>query len=49
MAFKVFNWMKSQRCYRARPDIYSLLMSLAARQRRLNRVRQLFEEMQEWR
>ncbi|CAI5994229.1 unnamed protein product [Closterium sp. NIES-64] len=49
MALKVFGWMKAQRCYRAQPPFYSHLMHLAARSRKVNRARELFREMLEWR
>ncbi|CAI5483188.1 unnamed protein product [Closterium sp. Yama58-4] len=49
MALKVFAWMKAQRCYRAQPPIYSHLIHLAARSRKVNRARELFREMLEWR
>ncbi|KAG6543163.1 hypothetical protein Mapa_015412 [Marchantia paleacea] len=46
---RVFNWMKNQRCYRARNDIYNSMIWLYARHQRVDRARSLYSEMQEWR
>ncbi|GBG65332.1 hypothetical protein CBR_g50368 [Chara braunii] len=49
MTMKVFNWMKNQRCYRARNDIYNMLIDLSAKCHRLEHARGYFNEMKEWR
>ncbi|BBM97643.1 protein MpPPR_32 [Marchantia polymorpha subsp. ruderalis] len=46
---RVFNWMKNQRCYRARNDIYNSMIWLYARHQRVDGARSLHAEMQEWR
>lgn len=48
-SIRVFNWMKAQRCYRARNDIYNNMIWLHARHQRADQARGLFFEMQEWR
>ncbi len=48
-SIRVFNWMKAQRCYRARNDIYNNMIWLHARHQRAEQARGLFFEMQEWR
>ncbi|KAJ7569991.1 hypothetical protein O6H91_01G102700 [Diphasiastrum complanatum] len=46
---KVFGWMKDQQCYRARNDIYNMMIWLHARHQRVDQARGLFFEMQKWR
>jgi pentatricopeptide repeat protein len=46
---RVFSWIKNQRCYRARNDIYNLMIWLYARHYRVDAARALWKEMQEWR
>eukprot|EP01018_Ginkgo_biloba_P020756 Gb_07283 [translate_table: standard] len=46
---RVFNWMKNQRNYRARNDIYNIMIRLYARHNQTDQARGLFFEMQEWR
>lgn len=48
-SLRVFNWMKVQKCYRARTDIYNYMIWLHARHQRADNARGLFYEMQEWR
>jgi hypothetical protein len=48
-SIRVFNWMKAQRCYRARNDIYNNMIWLHARHQSAEQARGLFFEMQEWR
>lgn len=48
-SIRVFNWMKNQKCYRARTDIYNCMIWLHARHQRADHARGLFFEMQEWR
>ncbi|KAK0582912.1 hypothetical protein LWI29_031031 [Acer saccharum] len=45
----VFNWMKNQKNYVARNDIYNMMIRLHARHNRTDEARGLFFEMQEWR
>ncbi|KAM3234630.1 pentatricopeptide repeat-containing protein [Capsicum annuum] len=45
----VFNWMKNQKNYCARSDIYSMMIRLHARHNRVDQARGLFFEMQKWR
>lgn len=46
---QVFNWMKNQKNYCARNDIYNMMIRLHARHNRTDQARGLFFEMQEWR
>lgn len=46
---KVFQWMKIQKNYCARTDIYNMMIRLHARHNRTDQARGLFFEMQEWR
>ncbi|KAJ0044041.1 hypothetical protein Pint_17868 [Pistacia integerrima] len=46
---QVFNWMKNQKNYCARNDIYNMMIRLHARHNRTDKARGLFFEMQEWR
>ncbi|XP_073153720.1 pentatricopeptide repeat-containing protein At2g41720 isoform X1 [Henckelia pumila] len=48
-AIQVFNWMKNQKNYCARNDIYNMLIRLHARHNRIDQARGLFFEMQKWR
>lgn len=48
-AVRVFNWMKNQRNYRARNDIYNMMIRLYARHNITDQARGLFFEMQKWR
>lgn len=45
----VFNWMKNQKNYSARNDIYNMMIRLHARHNRIDQARGLFFEMQKWR
>lgn len=45
----VFSWMKNQKNYCARNDIYNMMIRLHARHNRIDQARGLFFEMQEWR
>ncbi|XP_049390515.1 pentatricopeptide repeat-containing protein At2g41720 [Solanum stenotomum] len=45
----VFNWMKNQKNYCARSDIYNMMIRLHARHNRVDQARGLFFEMQKWR
>ncbi|GMP61748.1 hypothetical protein CsSME_00024089 [Camellia sinensis var. sinensis] len=45
----VFRWMKNQKNYCARRDIYNMMIRLHARHNRIDQARGLFFEMQEWR
>ncbi|GFY96208.1 tetratricopeptide repeat (TPR)-like superfamily protein [Actinidia rufa] len=45
----VFHWMKNQKNYCARNDIYNMMIRLHARHNRADQARGLFFEMQEWR
>ncbi|KAL5539473.1 hypothetical protein UlMin_042961 [Ulmus minor] len=45
----VFDWMKNQKNYCARKDIYNMLIGLHVRHNRVDQARGLFFEMQEWR
>ncbi|KAF5187998.1 Pentatricopeptide repeat-containing protein [Thalictrum thalictroides] len=46
---QVFNWMKNQKNYCARVDIYNMMIRLHARHNRTDQARGLFFEMQQWR
>ncbi|GKV27597.1 hypothetical protein SLEP1_g36756 [Rubroshorea leprosula] len=46
---KVFEWMKNQKNYSARNDIYNMMIRLHARHNRTDQARGLFFEMQKWR
>ncbi|OWM67253.1 hypothetical protein CDL15_Pgr000705 [Punica granatum] len=46
---EVFKWMKNQRNYCARKDIYNMMIRLHARHNRTDQARGLFFEMQKWR
>lgn len=46
---QVFDWMKNQRNYCARNDIYNMMIRLHARHNRIDQARGLFFEMQKWR
>ncbi|KAB2033081.1 hypothetical protein ES319_D05G423800v1 [Gossypium barbadense] len=46
---KVFEWMKKQKNYCARTDIYNMMIRLHARHKRTDQARGLFFEMQKWR
>ncbi|KAK9123243.1 hypothetical protein Sjap_012845 [Stephania japonica] len=46
---QVFRWMKNQKNYCARTDIYNMMIRLHARHCRTDHARGLFFEMQEWR
>lgn len=45
---QVFNWMKNQKNYCARTDIYNMMIRLHARHNRIDQARGLFFEMQKW-
>lgn len=45
----VFNWMKNQKNYTARNDIYNMMIRLHARHSRIDQARGFFFEMQKWR
>ncbi|XP_047341957.1 pentatricopeptide repeat-containing protein At2g41720 [Impatiens glandulifera] len=45
----VFRWMKLQKNYCARTDIYNMMIRLHSRHNRSDEARGLFFEMQEWR
>ncbi|KAG5555735.1 hypothetical protein RHGRI_006395 [Rhododendron griersonianum] len=45
----VFRWMKNQKNYCARNDIYNMMIRLHARHNQTDQARGLFFEMQEWR
>eukprot|EP00271_Cylindrocystis_brebissonii_P010095 TRINITY_DN26193_c0_g1_i1.p1 TRINITY_DN26193_c0_g1~~TRINITY_DN26193_c0_g1_i1.p1 ORF type:complete len:1146 (+),score=202.87 TRINITY_DN26193_c0_g1_i1:273-3710(+) len=49
LTLRVFNWMKAQQNYHAESGIYSVLIRLCGRHRKLNIARQLFKEMAAWR
>ena len=46
---EVFRWMKNQKNYCARTDIYNMMIRLYARNNLTDQARGLFFEMQEWR
>lgn len=46
---RVFGWMKNQKNYCARTDIYNMMIRLHARHNLVDKARGLFFEMQEWR
>ncbi|KAG4396208.1 hypothetical protein AAZX31_19G125600 [Glycine max] len=46
---RVFRWMKNQKKYCARNDMYNMMIRLHARHNRTDQARGLFFEMQEWR
>ncbi|XP_009617024.2 pentatricopeptide repeat-containing protein At2g41720 isoform X1 [Nicotiana tomentosiformis] len=48
-SIQVFNWMKNQKNYCARSDIYNMMIRLHARHNRVDQARGLFFEMQKWR
>ncbi|URE15279.1 PPR repeat [Musa troglodytarum] len=48
-AVHVFRWMKNQRHYSPRSDIYNMLISLHAKHNQTDQARGLFFEMQHWR
>lgn len=48
-SIRVFNWMKNQKIYCARTDIYNMMIRLHARHKRVDQARGLFFEMQKWR
>ncbi|TYG71638.1 hypothetical protein ES288_D05G413400v1 [Gossypium darwinii] len=48
-SIKVFEWMKKQKNYCARTDIYNMMIRLHARHKRTDQARGLFFEMQKWR
>lgn len=48
-SLQVFSWMKQQKNYCARNDIYNMMIRLHARHNRTDQARGLFFEMQEWR
>ncbi|KAG4204180.1 hypothetical protein ERO13_A04G032500v2 [Gossypium hirsutum] len=48
-SIKVFEWMKKQKNYCARTDIYNMMIRLHGRHKRTDRARGLFFEMQKWR
>lgn len=48
-SIQVFNWMKNQKNYCARNDIYNMMIRLHARHNRIDQARGLFFEMQKWR
>ncbi|MBA0754702.1 hypothetical protein Gogos_019852, partial [Gossypium gossypioides] len=48
-SIKVFEWMKRQKNYCARTDIYNMMIRLHARHKRTDQARGLFFEMQKWR
>ncbi|GMH08165.1 hypothetical protein Nepgr_010005 [Nepenthes gracilis] len=48
-AINVFHWMKNQKNYCARNDIYNMMIRLHARYNRTDQARGLFFEMQAWR
>ncbi|KAI3471686.1 hypothetical protein Pfo_028336 [Paulownia fortunei] len=48
-SIQVFNWMKNQKDYCARNDIYDMMIRLHARHNRIDQARGLFFEMQKWR
>ncbi|MED6169554.1 hypothetical protein PIB30_022338 [Stylosanthes scabra] len=45
----VFRWMKNQKNYCARNDIYNMMIRLHARHNQIDQARGLFFEMQKWR
>ncbi|KAL2923578.1 hypothetical protein RDABS01_015069 [Bienertia sinuspersici] len=47
-ATHVFNWMKNQKNYCARNDIYNMMIRLHARHNHVDQARGLFFEMQKW-
>uniref|UniRef100_A0A803MAD0 PROP1-like PPR domain-containing protein n=1 Tax=Chenopodium quinoa TaxID=63459 RepID=A0A803MAD0_CHEQI len=47
-AIHVFSWMKNQKNYCARNDIYNMMIRLHARQNNVDQARGLFFEMQKW-
>ena len=46
---QVFRWMKNQKNFCARNDIYTMMIRLNARHNRVDQARGLFFEMQKWR
>ncbi|OVA04024.1 Pentatricopeptide repeat [Macleaya cordata] len=46
---QVFRWMKNQKNYCARNDIYNMMIRLHGRHNQTDQARGLFFEMQEWR
>ncbi|KAI3869685.1 hypothetical protein MKX03_011882 [Papaver bracteatum] len=46
---EVFRWMKNQKNYCARNDIYNMMIRLYGRHNHIDQARGLFFEMQEWR
>ncbi|EXC04358.1 hypothetical protein L484_015985 [Morus notabilis] len=46
---RVLSWMKNQKNYCARTDIYNMMIRLCARHNQTDQARGLFFEMQEWR
>ncbi|CAH2058480.1 unnamed protein product [Thlaspi arvense] len=48
LCVNVFNWMKNQKNYRARNDIYNMMIRLHARHNWVDQARGLFFEMQKW-
>ncbi|KAG5395660.1 hypothetical protein IGI04_017474 [Brassica rapa subsp. trilocularis] len=48
LCVNVFNWMKNQKNYCARNDIYNTMIRLHARCNRVDQARGLFFEMQKW-
>ncbi|KAM3691163.1 hypothetical protein ACJW31_09G174600 [Castanea mollissima] len=48
-SIQVFQWMKNQKNYCPRNDIYNMMIRLHARHNRTDQARGLFFEMQEWR
>lgn len=48
-SIQVFSWMKNQKNYCARNDIYNMMIRLHARHNRIDQARGLFFEMQKWR
>ncbi|KAJ4837305.1 hypothetical protein Tsubulata_035841 [Turnera subulata] len=48
-SLEVFKWMKNQKNYCARTDIYNMMIRLLARHHRVDQARGFFFEMQEYR
>ncbi|XP_030928051.1 pentatricopeptide repeat-containing protein At2g41720-like [Quercus lobata] len=48
-SIQVFQWMKNQKNYCPRNDIYNMMIRFHARHNRTDQARGLFFEMQEWR
>lgn len=46
---RVFAWMKNQKNYVARSDIYNMMIRLHARHYQVDQARGLFFEMPKWR